>query len=243
MQNHIILLWHLIFALAFIGCASINPLPSQPSVSQRYIDKNYTVGMQKSVYVGEPIIKYRDYTLSKVRTNKMSPSNNFTVQGGLFAATIEHTGSISDKYEIIGTTDYSDERYYIMITPSNTRLGLLIDGAGNFSRKGIMLTTKEKLPYSYELQPMDTKFKRVEETKVLLPNVQSNFDLVYTGIDKDSIKILYREYTGDDLAKPAFYQNLTYDNKSKFIRFRQHRIEVLSADSEKITYKVLEDRQ
>ena len=68
-----------------------------------------------------------------------------------------------------------------------------------------------------------------------------NFELVYTGKTPDSFMLVYREYTPDDLARPAFFQNLTYSIGQKQIRFKKLLIEVLSVDNEKIVYKVLKD--
>ena len=53
--------------------------------------------------------------------------------------------------------------------------------------------------------------------------------------------MLYREYTPDDLARPAFTQTLSYAAGSNIIRFRNVRIEVATADNEKIEYTVVAD--
>jgi len=62
---------------------------------------------------------------------------------------------------------------------------------------------------------------------------------VYTGKGEDGLKLLYREFTPDDLARPAFYQELTYGSDAKVIRFRKLRIAVELADYEMIVYTVL----
>jgi hypothetical protein len=68
-----------------------------------------------------------------------------------------------------------------------------------------------------------------------------NYELIYGGKDTTGLHIVYREYTGDEIARQAFYQNLNYENKAKTIRFKNTNIEVISADNERITFKVLED--
>ncbi|HJV66199.1 MAG TPA: hypothetical protein VJ550_10730, partial [Geomonas sp.] len=55
----------------------------------------------------------------------------------------------------------------------------------------------------------------------------------------DTIKILYREYSGDLLRAP-FSQDVQYDlKKSSTIGFKGARIEVINATNVKIQYRVL----
>jgi len=64
-------------------------------------------------------------------------------------------------------------------------------------------------------------------------------ELIYTGISKNVISILYREFQ-DDIARPAFSQDLRYDlSEGKLIGYRGSRFEVISATNTGITYKVL----
>jgi len=72
------------------------------------------------------------------------------------------------------------------------------------------------------------------------------WELVYAGKSDDNIKIYYREFVSTQsgwMAKDAFTQELTYDLKeSKIIRYKQLKMEILSANNEKIIYKVLSDK-
>lgn len=43
------------------------------------------------------------------------------------------------------------------------------------------------------------------------------------------------------MARTAFYQNLTYDAKSQYIRFKQFKIQIHNATSEEIRFTVIED--
>jgi hypothetical protein len=64
---------------------------------------------------------------------------------------------------------------------------------------------------------------------------------LYQGLDGNTLRIGYREYT-DNLARPAFAQELTYPMASEAttqIRFKSVRMVVLSADASEITYRVL----
>ena len=66
-------------------------------------------------------------------------------------------------------------------------------------------------------------------------------ELIYSGKSGNTIEISYREFRGG-LAAPAFYQNLKYDlSESISITFQNFQIEVINADNQAITYKIVRD--
>jgi len=63
--------------------------------------------------------------------------------------------------------------------------------------------------------------------------------LVYGGVAARIARIGYREY-GEDLTKPAAFQELQYDlNESNVIAFRDMTIQILEASSKQVRFKVL----
>jgi len=63
-------------------------------------------------------------------------------------------------------------------------------------------------------------------------------ELLYNGRTRDTIKIAYREFK-DDMARPAFYQDLNYDlSESRIIGFRDIKIEVIEATNTDIKFMV-----
>lgn len=67
------------------------------------------------------------------------------------------------------------------------------------------------------------------------------YELLYLGLSERTLRLSYREFT-DNLARPAFQQDLTYtlaDEGNTQISFRKLRIEVIAADNNQMTYKVL----
>jgi hypothetical protein len=68
-----------------------------------------------------------------------------------------------------------------------------------------------------------------------------SYELIYGGVSGKTIKILYREYSGD-FARPSFFQELQYDiGGDAVISFRDIDVRVLSASSSRITVVVLKD--
>ena len=66
-------------------------------------------------------------------------------------------------------------------------------------------------------------------------------DLVYTGISKSIISILYREFK-DNIARPAFSQEIKYDlNEGNIIGYQGSRFEIINANNTGITFKVLKE--
>lgn len=64
-------------------------------------------------------------------------------------------------------------------------------------------------------------------------------ELVYTGISRNVVSILYREFK-EDIARPAFSQDLKYDlSESKIIGYRGARFEIIKATNQGLTYKTL----
>lgn len=92
----------------------------------------------------------------------------------------------------------------------------------------------------------DSKFNKsnigLEYSEILTPIPKKEYfkqDFIYNGKVGNAIKFTYREYA-DDLARPAFTQDLQYDlTESSIIGFKGLRIEILSATNIKIQYKVL----
>lgn len=56
-----------------------------------------------------------------------------------------------------------------------------------------------------------------------------------------SLNATYKEYSYNDLARPAFFQNLTYQVDAKQIRFKNFLIQIHDVTNEQITYTVLKD--
>jgi hypothetical protein len=63
--------------------------------------------------------------------------------------------------------------------------------------------------------------------------------LIYSGCTDDMVTLGYREFSNNN-ARPAFNNDVEYDLKSsKIIGYKGARIEVIEADNQNITYKVL----
>jgi len=64
-------------------------------------------------------------------------------------------------------------------------------------------------------------------------------ELIFGGIAKDFIKISYREFK-EDLARPAFYQEMVYERGDKIIAFKGLKMEILDVSNQSIRFRIIE---
>jgi len=80
----------------------------------------------------------------------------------------------------------------------------------------------------------------VERTRVVdvdAPNFRQ--ELIYNGRSGETVKFLYREFSGD-YARPPFSQDVQYDLKDgMMIGFKGVRIEIVEASNTRLSYRVL----
>ena len=224
--------------IALSGCASTNEVRSSQRL-QLIPDLNQIT----TVEIGQTMLS-RVFVKSKpailVPTETVDPISKSPIPSGLFALSKEdNTGSYYDSdikversnweaiphvliYKTVERTvtgsSVGTVGVFVPSDPSKPSVGYVASGSikGSVPIKGIQKTIKEEWSQG--------SFKR---------------ELIYTGISKNVISILYREFQ-DDIARPAFSQDLRYDlSEGKLIGYRGSRFEVISATNTGITYKVL----
>jgi len=227
-----------IFILCFLASCAAKVTPVRPTTEGplHIIDKNYEINKPQSAYVGEEIIHVKDHWVESTTQKKMKSLNDFKIE---LHATM-YSGSEDNTYVITSKGMHEDTKIYFIEIPGlmNT-YGINEYGKwhGFFAGKNRLFET------AAVIKPQDTKFELVKETiyDLLEGRGFMNYEILFTGTTADSMNFLYREYTAEDLARPAFHQNLTYPIDTEIIRFRQTRIKIHEVSSESIKYTVLED--
>jgi hypothetical protein len=234
----------LILAFILFGCA--------PAYVHHAYDKSYKLNEVRTAYVGEPVIKVSDsYCFTKQTPKFASPSENFTL-----LAKYKIYGMMQEKSDIkaIKNKNYPIEYSFndegidyhaVFIPDSNGKnsYGVMVDNNGIISSKKYCI--------------MGRFINSIEDTKISPDNIiftfngkktcefpykgGQNFELLYSGVNDVTMNITYREFTADDYAKPAFYQNLSYQTTAKQIRFKDFKIDVIEVNNEKLVYKVNSD--
>lgn len=241
------------------GCAKwVQMYPSEvipyETKNGKEYEKNYRINEAKSTYVGQPIIFIEEYDVDaeihyqwdrkailtkdlniKAAKNYFSVYNLISIKGN------EH--SINNLLRVGGSN------YNMIDIRSNDGMSwsVLCDDSGNIYQKGIYSRYFNMLFYPWEISINQTSFEIIKEKNITserrirhIDKIRS-YELVYSGKNNISLNFLYREYTGKDLARPAFTQNLTYQASAGQIRFKDFVIQIHYASNELIAYTVLED--
>ncbi|MDB4717954.1 hypothetical protein OAG11_03685 [Verrucomicrobia bacterium] len=224
---------------SLLGCARTKYALPSAGEYQRQVVKNYIINQKLSVNVGEAIVKRQDFMVKEVERSIVQASNDFTCKTILQTPIPQWTnseGSLGDTFKVMARPIIKGKTYmtvdlnsggdydWLMIDPET---GLVVD-------KG--------LGCRYKVNPPDTRFNVFKEMVVDSRSKYENWELVYTGKSGNTLNILYREYTADDLARPAFSQNLSYDlENSAFVQFKKTRIKVFEANNSSIAFEVVAD--
>lgn len=230
-----------ILLLLLLPCA-IASASSDVTVSptEHKVDRNYEIGVQRQAYVGDPIVKVRDYYVQQASRPVLRANQPFTLKIPLLSTI--RVGQESD-WLVDGTLERRGVTYRLarldQIGPA-LALKFLITEDGRFEGSAVTVSGS-RMGFSYRPDPETVRLLPVTSTAVATAKGGTNFELVYFGTTGDAINIAYREYTPDDLARPAFSQNLVYSQKDRTIRFRNIVIEVASAGNQSITYTVVSD--
>ncbi len=240
------------FAFFLCGCASgfnLSSVSHSAPIESRVQEKNYEIGEIRSVYVGEPLIKHKDYYQVSKPIDKIRTTNNFTIHNvpsvpwapWALPWTIVN-GTTDESYTFVGTITHAGNNYSVFRIDSSPEWGFAVSDNGVLLKNPVYLRNDLLLPMKmYRVEPESTRFIRSTETMVDTKRRYINFEIIYTGLNDKSINLLYREYAPEDLAKPASFQNLTYPLNSNILRFRNIRIALKKATDEQITFLVLED--
>lgn len=204
--------------LLLCGCGATTKIVSPESFDKIYpeLNKNQESEIGVSLVSKEVGYKYKVLRLLKDTKIKTGYISKDVKQGETFINS-QYTSQY-DYYSKIG-----DPTYGIAI-PKNGNKPLTFYNGG--TRIIIDKYPSKPIEYKITLTPIPNKeyFKQ---------------DFIYNGKVGNAIKFTYREYV-DDLARPAFTQDLQYDfTESKVVGFKGMRIEIISATNTKIEYKVL----
>ena len=125
------------------------------------------------------------------------------------------------------------------ISTKEKNKGTEMSGSGVYVSNGssdvteYYVLTKDGRPLNYEAP--NIKIKKYFSEKISEESFKK--ELVYTGVSKNIITVLYREYN-EGVARPAFTQELKYDlGEGKVVGFKGARFEVIKATNTGLTYK------
>lgn len=225
--------------IALPGCATIADVePVEPERTSAIVtEKNYRIGVPMTATVGETIVRVKQFRERISVGPAVRAEEDVTISGNLTRrlAAKGETFPIEARREIDGLT-------YSLFSVGGVTLQIAPDGS---------IYPKSALGgggsnpwfdgFGVSFEPANPRFVRVLAERRIREAAGLNYELVYTGTDGQGRRFQYREYTPDDLARPAFSQDLSYPASATTIRFRKLVIEILESTPDSIRYRVAAD--
>ena len=221
-------LFVLVFALT--GCATINP-------GVRTHGKTYDIGLVQVVNTGSTMIAV--YVLYLLPSYRIKYEYKPPVQHWRHYRWVEVPLLTPDQ---VWVAYYTRGDNYIVTSKDYAYPGVGIEIKPN----GELGNEK---PWTGKMRKKRQKKWEVPDSQLFIPlkgypiEKEGSFkaELIYSGITKNIIYISYREFI-DNMARPAFYQELRYDlSESDLITFRSLKIKVLEANNARIKFQVIDD--
>jgi hypothetical protein len=198
----------------------INTLP-ESTVSSTPLNKSMTSELGESIVIKQDIEEYRAITVKE---------SNIDKRYFVFAENIKTGGLLVSN---VSTKDYVIYEDIIALKQNVQAYSVAVEKE---TGKGYLAI---RMPTGLSVKPQEVEYSK---TKAPVENCNGCFkqEMVFNGRVNNSLKFVYREYSGD-LIRPAFNQELQYDlNESNIIGFKGLRLKVQEANNISITYTVLQ---
>lgn len=246
-------LFIVLIGFVFNGCSAgqlVKPLGKELVSSDEVFKKSYSLNKKYKVYIGNPLLKVENYQVDIYNTSKVIPTESFTISSIaplINKETIQDSFTKDDKLDLIGSfVNPNDNLSYQIVNVPTTlpfKFGMLIRDGKIYKNYVFGNNNTFDMPTLYELKhtPSDVRLIPITETLVNTSQGMLNFEIIYNGIDNNTLNLIYREYTPENLARVAFFQTLKYDLKEKTIRFRDILIKLHNVNNEEIEFTILED--
>jgi hypothetical protein len=227
----------MICALLLTGCATADPVASQTTVRE-ISERSYRIGEPQTTIVGDVLIRVRHYFVEDAGVTSVQANKDFRVRGGGFDIPFEEGQNL----EVAGSRTIDGARYFLVpVEASQLGIGgvvsLQVDEDGRIYKKIL----DGGAIFTFRADPIDGRLIPVEQTAALKSRPFENYEIVFNGSDGQAMRFTYREYSPDDLARTAFFQDLSYPISARTIRFRKLQLDVLGLDDGSITFSVRSD--
>jgi hypothetical protein len=197
--------------------------------------KSYILGQSKTAFIGQEIIG-----VAKCDSFQKAVSTNQIVSITGRDRYVKEQKYISrGTFPITGTVALEGKTFYVM-NPGGVEWGVLISNSGDIYNNALYGYNYQLVYVSDSISISPDKYE-YSTTCIRQSKSSISFELIYAGKNDISLNATYKEFSVDDLARPAFFQNITYQADAKQIRFKDFAIRIEDVSNEKITYTVLED--
>lgn len=226
----------LVVLAALAGCVSIAPRHVEVKVVH---ESNYALNVERSAAVGDAMMQLRDY--QGARAGALHPNTTCAARYIMFDRTL----TPDDSLPIVGSIPCGDELCSVVnlwSDPIYGPIGVAVTPDGRMTGGGIRTAMHTRMGGHPRMTPNNCRLGTATDRVDIVPGTAfTNFEIIYGGMDGQTLNFTYREYTPDDLARPAFTQAFSYPAGSATIRFKNVEIAVAEALPDRIRYTVLRD--
>lgn len=234
----------LICILLLTGCGSWTRVyPTKGVTRQTVYEKNYVLGERATAFVGREIVKVKPYDVTSAIFMGGRSSDKLTVVARHKWNEYIIESEANKTYPIEGYVLADGKNFNVLSL--NDEWGVLLGDDGAVLESAIYSVYHKMLFYPSIINVTPARFEVFKRdglpVKIESSTPGPSFELIYSGKNDVSLNAVYREYTPNDLARPAFSQNVNYQADAKQIRFKDFVIIIDAVSNEKITYTVIED--
>jgi len=243
--------------LCFVSGCSSTVVQTQAKRTQveHKVFKNYNLGSPIFANVGDPVIKIQDYWFETFDDTVVTLSGDLVVSwGGLGGPTnlfkrgvpyqLKGTAEVDGvSYSVVATYEFRDRKSGNPVNIGGAWTGLLVRDDGTILPTRIVHTASAGTQAYYTASVSDTAVTAKREKRYVVDSAKGyeNYEFLYTGLNSSGLNFTYREFSPEGLARVAFFQNLTYPLGVSRINFKKFRIQVNSADAERVSLTIIED--
>lgn len=238
-----------VISLIFVsGCgawvnANISPINNK-EIPSKY-EKNYVLGKATTAYIGQDIIRVKEYNGNRFKKIQLAVApEDIYIQAKYKTTNYKININANDKYKIEAVVEKDNKLFNVIRLRDNYNYewGALLDEKGKLE-KTCLYSYNYSMLYCPEspVTANDYTFSIQDSSADITAAVIQNMEFIYSGKNDVSLNATYKEYTSDNLARPAFFQNLTYQANAKQIRFKDFVIQIHSVTNEHINYTVIAD--
>ena len=233
------------------GCTTLNiditPVENDGKRSLIYV-KHYTIGEKITAYIGQPMVSWQEGFVGAgqqyiVFKDEFNLNFNYIQPPLPIIRSCTIVGKKGYESVIRYMAVYDGAKYFIVDEECDSgyfSVGLLINEDDKLNKT---IFTDSAHITGYEMRNVTLSPPTTHFAKIAKPDMRGGIsrELIFGGVNNVSINVTYREYTPDDTARQAFYQNVIYQTSAEMIRFQDFKIKVHEVTNEKIVFTVLED--
>lgn len=219
-------------ALLLASCVDLRGYVPATFGPERVVERNFTLGEEREVARGEPLVRAREYLLTRRELPDAVASADFTVRGGNVVIRLQR----GHAYPIVGQRRTS--RGPVFVVEVDGTYALQVDAEGVVDPT--VLHERVPLAPRFQAHPADARLVPGEERTVEPAPGAKNIEILYDGLaERDAFGLVYRELRADGALAPAGEQRLAYSRDTDEVRLHGFTLRVLHADAAHLRFVVV----